>query len=316
MDSKSNDKKSACLFIDFSKAFDSLDRDILLNKLNRSGVRGPVNALLNSYLSDRKQYVRIDSESSDFLVSKYGVPEGSVLGPLLFLIYVNDIYKILHVLSVLYADDANFFVTADSEYSLCTKLKFLLYKLNDWCSFNKLAINVKKTKIMYFGCNHDFKLVLNDTSIECIDRFRFLGFELDNKLLHTHHVKKLISKLRRYKSITYKISDYLSYDSAKKFYFGLIDSILRYGILVYGGCNDALHFRKLRDLQFSIVRNLFRKFFNHNESLKVMMRTIKILDLSDLYFLNVSCTMHKILNCGYLPFVFDACLILIVLNMF
>lgn len=305
LDSKTKDKKSTCLFIDFSKAFDSLDRDILLNKLYRLGVRGPANTLLRSYLSNRKHFVRVDSDSSDFLDSRYGVPQGSVLGPLLFLIYVNDIYKIFHVLSVLYADDTSFFVTANPEHSLHVKLKFLLYKLNDWCSFNKLAINVKKTKIMYFGCNANYDLVLNGCSIECIDRFKFLGFELDSKLIHIHHVKKLISKLRKYKFVTRRISNYLSLDSAKKFYFGLIDSVLRYGILVYGGCIDSAIFRKLRDLQFSLVNNLFRKFFYENESVKKMMRRLKIFDLSDLYFLNVSCTMYKVLNCGYLPFVYN-----------
>ena len=305
LDSKSKDKKSACLFIDFSSAFDSLDRDILLNKLDRLGIRGPANELLSSYLSDRKQFVRIDSKSSDCLESNYGVPQGSVLGPLLFLVYVNDIYRVLHVLSILYADDTTFLVNADSEYSLYIKLKFLLYRLKDWCSYNKLAINVKKTKIMYFGCNVDFDLVLNNNLIESIDRFRFLGFELDSKLIHTHHVKKLISKLRRYKYITRRISCYLSFDSAKKFYFGLIDSILRYGILVYGGSIDSMNFRKLRNLQFSIVNNLFGKFLNHDDSVRVLMRRIKIFDLSDLYFLNVSCAMYKILNCDYLPFVYD-----------
>ena len=95
--------------------------------------------------------------------------QGSVLGPLLFLVYVNDIYRVFHVLSILYADDTTFLVTADSEYTLYIRLKFLLYKLKDWCSFNKLAINVKKTKIMYFVCNVNFNLVLNDNLIECID---------------------------------------------------------------------------------------------------------------------------------------------------
>ena len=137
-------------------------------------------------------------------------------------------------------------------------------------------------------------------------RFKFLhGFELDNRLIHTHHVRKLISKLRRYKYITRRISYYLSFDSARKFYFGLVDSILRYGIFVYGGCIDSMNFRKLRNLQFSIVNNLFKKFFNNNESVKVMMRVIRVFDLSDLYFLNVSCEMYKILNCGYLPIVYD-----------
>ena len=133
------------------KAFDTVDHKILLHKLEFYGIRGVCNDWFKSYLSDRKQFVSINGYNSDLMPVIYGVPQGSVLGPLLFLIYINDLHKAIRYCKVNhFADDTNLFHTNKSVENLNKLVNHDMKQLNNWLSANKISFNTSKPEIVIF----------------------------------------------------------------------------------------------------------------------------------------------------------------------
>ena len=149
----------AAIFFDLSKAFDSLDRDILLHKLYNYGICGPMHSWLTSYLSNRSQYVILNNAQSTMLSVDYGVPQGSVLGPLLFLIYINDIGNIpnLPAYPKIFADDTNIFINASNLIKLNRDCQDAIDRISDWMLANRLTVNYEKTNYMIFSPNKQLK---------------------------------------------------------------------------------------------------------------------------------------------------------------
>ena len=161
----------AGVFIDLSKAFDTLDHVILLNKIEHYGVRGLPLSLFTSYLSNRKQAVVVRQSMSSFLNIKSGVPQGSILGPLLFLIYINDLTSISRdAFPLLFADDTNLLFYDKTPVLLSNKINTELCKFHTWFQTNKLSMNTKKTKLIVFrtsrGKSTPLQIMINNAVIQ------------------------------------------------------------------------------------------------------------------------------------------------------
>ena len=228
------------LLIDFSKAFDLVDHDILLDKLHHYGIRGVAHKWLISYLTDRKQYVSIDGHNSTTKQLKYSVPQGSILGPLLFIIYINDIPNI-HKLAkfILYADDANIIITGANIHEIEKQFNELSTALCDWVNANGLALNVRKTKYMIFTRSrnlnvNNFHAKYNNIPVEKKSEACFLGVLMDDKLTWKHHIAALKIKMSRYISVLYKLKSILPLAARMHIYNSLIQSHLNYCSLVWG----------------------------------------------------------------------------------
>ena len=193
------------IFIDLSKAFDTIDHGILIKKLEHYGIRGPMLSLLASYLANRKQCVSVLGETSTLLSVIYGVPQGSCLGPLLFLIYINDLGSLSKDSEIiLFADDTNIFVSAQTLESAFKTAQTVLNKISGYMNCNKLHINLDKSCFMLFqkrkteispDPTQNFDLKILGTPLPQVDQTKFLGVIIDDELSWQPHVKSLVKKL-------------------------------------------------------------------------------------------------------------------------
>ena len=161
---------TAGVFIDPKKAFDTINHDILANKLQHYGIRDPALDWIKNYLSNRKQLVQIDNINSQLKGIGCGVPQGSILGPTLFILYINDMCKVSNILKfILYADDTNIFYSGKNLKEVCKTVTEELKKLRVWFMINKLSLNIAKTNFIIFhskGGTNDVEIKINDTVIQ------------------------------------------------------------------------------------------------------------------------------------------------------
>ena len=198
-----NKKFVGRVFIDLQKAVDTVDHKILLSKLNHYGIRGTSNEWYNSYLTNRKQYVSTNGFKSDEKVMSFGVPQGSVLGPLLFLIYINDIHIALKYCKTrLFADDTNLLINNKSLKQLQKHLNLDLRNLCNWLKANKISLNASKTELVIFRCpnkhiNHNLKIKIDGKRLIPSKFIKYLGILIDSHLNWEYQSELLASKLSR-----------------------------------------------------------------------------------------------------------------------
>ena len=281
-----NKLHSLGIFLDLSKAFDTLNHEILLHKLNTYGIRGHANAWIESYLSDRKQHVVFNQKTSFVGNIVCGVPQGSILGPLLFLIYINDLplsSPTSHF--IIFADDTNILFSHKDPDQLETLINKELNNISNWFKLNKLSLNIDKTNFMTFKNKHsktpdlNFKIVIDNINIEKVKITKFLGILIDNNLswkAHTSHISKIVSK---YNGIIRKIRTYLTQDSLHTLYNTLVLPYLSYCTIVWGDRNNT-NLESLFILQKKIIRTCTNSLWlEHTTPLFISLKKLKIRDI-------------------------------------
>lgn len=275
-------KKEVALgvFVDFTKAFDLLNHSILLKKLDAYGIRGDALRLLTSYLENRQQYVYLNGFSSDKKTITSGVPQGSILGPLLFNIYLNDIICINpNIKHIIYADDTTMLLSAACPNDLISEANSSLSRLHEWSSANALKINTAKTKAILFRPRNksvfiNTDLLLGDSKIEILPVFKTLGVVFNENLTWDDHVEHVVSKISSVVGVTCINKELLPVQVKVILYNTLFHSHISYAHLVWG-TTTVTNLRKILTVQKRMLRHVLGVPRDHPslplfEKLKIM----------------------------------------------
>ena len=311
-----NNRLPLAIFIDLSKAFDTIDHDILLHKLAFYGIRNTSLNWFRSYLSERSQFVIFNETSSSLLPNTVGVPQGSILGPLLFIIYMNDLCNVTNNFKpILYADDTtlesplcsfNFLESANTNVSL--EINNELARISNWLSVNKLSANPLKSKYMIFHFPQrnrntlpELNITLNGLPVEQVSEFNFLGVIVDECLSWKPHVSKICNTISRSVGIIKRLNKILPIPTLVTLYNSLIMSHIRYGILAWGNNLD-----RLIKLQKRAVRSICNTKYNaHTSPLFKKLKLPKVRDVYELECLKFFFKYHNNLVPSYFSTMFN-----------
>lgn len=295
-----NNEKTIAVFLDLAKAFDTVPHIQLVNTLEYYGVRGVVLNVFRDYLRDRKQKVKIRNTTSDPLVVKIGIPQGTVLGPLLFIVYINSLLSLnINGISISYADDTVLLFKGKTWDETRSKVIKGLDIIKNWLNQNKLTLNSEKTLYIAFSLTNAIRpnfssITLNNHKITVkeADTTKYLGITIDKNLKWTCHIQNLTNKIRRLIHKFYLIRKILNKKLLIQIYKSLVESIIRYGIVVWGGlCDNAL--RQLCITQNYILRVIFFKDRLYSTNL---LYSDDILNIREIYYLSNCIFCFKLQN--------------------
>ena len=286
------------LYLDFKKAFDSVDHDILLDKLLFYGIRGRPHRWFKSYLSDRRQFVHINNVKSNTCSLTHSVPQGSNLGPLLFLIYINDFPLSSNFFEFLmFADDCTLTCpiernNLDTTHHLINQNLESIYR---WTASNKIKINAQKTKFIIFSFRDQFNfnesILLGNEMIEQVTNVKFLDMFIDSNLRFQDHVNYISKIIARCLGILYKLRDFFPSNILRSRYFTLAYPYLSYGIEVWYSAAPDYVGNQIEILQKKIVRVI--RFLDYNTHTIPHFISLKLLTIEYIFRYRVGLYMFK-----------------------
>jgi len=256
-------RKLIAIFLDLSKAFDCIDHEILLNKIKRYGIKNNNLKLFNSYLQNRTHFTEINNERSIVLETKKGVPQGSILGPILYSIFCNDIsfFNSNDTKIFLYADDTCIIIDSNDYASLQSKCTEIMNKILIWFNLNRLTVNHNKSKFLIFPKETsalDFKLSINNVFLEKVQCLKYLGITMQNNLSWNEFANDKIKHLLKLKHLFKYFTSYLPTDKMLVLFKSLFISKLIYGIEFLGSIPNYL-IDRLQIIQNTILKIILRK---------------------------------------------------------
>ena len=302
------------VFLDLSKAFDTVNHAILLKKLEKYGIRGLPLKWFHDYLDNRKQYVSLGNVESQLQAITCGIPQGSTLGPLLFLLYINDLPNCSDQLKFkIFADDTNVFATANDLKSLEQTMNSELAKVKEWCDINKLSINMTKTNFMIVKSKRKRDAPINieikgkDGESRLLERkncIKYLGVMIDDSICWKHHIAYVCSRIARNTGIISKLRHYLSIKQLTQIYYNLIYPYISYAIIAWGSAYKT-NIQKVQTKQNHIARMIFfaTLYGKETESAKPFLNLLDIPTVQNVFQLHVLKFMHSWHN-GILPGIF------------
>ena len=284
------------IFIDFSKAFDTINHDILTTKMkNLYNFNTSTITWFQNYLSNRKQCVQINNTTSSLHGISCGVPQGSILGPTLFILYINDLITHVKLFNlILYADDTNLFFDTSNLNENINNINLELTNIANWCDANKLTLNLQKTNYMLIK-NYQNKAIISmplkirHIEIDRVSSMKFLGVHIDEHLKWNVHIEKLRLELRKVTGLFYNASHFLPFSCLILLYNSLINSKIIYCIEAWGN-TAKVHKEKILKIQKRLVRMLFKK--PQNEHSPPLFKKARILPIEELYQLRILLIAH------------------------
>ena len=293
-----NGEITAAVYLDLTSAFDCVNHKILVHKLRHYGVNRNALKWLSDYLSNRIQYVTFGGAKSSEVVLNTGVPQGSILGPILFLIYFNDFCNSVHSgTQVLYADDANHYVSGRDVFYVIKRINDDIKLIIKWLRANRLSFNIIKTEAMIFSRKNIYfplpPILIDNTAIPYSYIVKFLGILIDFKLTWKEHIRKVQSKISSACGILYTIRSKISIPIAKLIYQSIALPYLNYCNIVWSSASASC-FQSITTTQKKLIRIIMvKKRFEHTTPL---FSCLKLLKFADICYVNSAMFVFKSYN--------------------